>query len=886
MANLWRSIIHIFFLNSLRYVLSSHGNRDKEIVMGSSGKCDEKVKDKTAFCSGRHLRAVPDDLNLDLEILDLSRNAIHSLMNASFIRYPRLVELHLKDNNISIIEIGAFSPLKQLKLLDISENWNMRLSSGNIFKWSGELIHLDLHTSNLRTIPNDILRWLPKLELLNLHTNKIYSIDITNCGTGPNLTVDLSNNDFTSITAETFVFSCQCDFMNLEFSHVQKIDADVISSLFVRRLSITIVDRYPNEMLLQLFDGISKSEIRELQISDIRIPVDRFPPRIFESMYNKSLSFLYFGFLSLNFLQPLIFTNLSHVAHLDIGTRDLHTFEPDVFRGMSELRILNFHSQLKNINEKRCRWDLDLHLLNLSTNHFRALDWNTFLGLENLTVLDLRGNIKLAFLNITESSGLRSLNTLNVRGTSLHSISIYIPLLKTFMLSTYYIVSHGDDLANLFGHSQLLETIDMRSAGIVSLWYPKYNHSLFRGLRNLAKLWLSRNDLLTKIQNGTFLDQFALAELDVRSCQLSTIEPGAFIGLNSLQTLSLERNRLHNLPRNVFHGMKQLTNLHLDHNELTSFDNDIFIDTAIVFLTLSDNQLVKLSPATFHLVEPVLKVIDISWNPLECNCEMKWLLQWFRRSVKVMNTRSSVKVMNTNFTRCSSASMKSLIEKPIMSLKLTDQCSPNLPLYFSISLAFVVIMVVTIVVYINWWVLKYNLFRLRLTLFGYHVLADPRGRTDYRYDLNVMFSDDDREWACGNLRPNLEEKLPHFARNAYGDEDLTHGMFYLDAVLHLVENSFKTILVLSNAALLNHWFMIKFRLALDHVNDTQTDNVLLIFIEEIPTETQPYILRLYINDGKQHLIWTADEQNQENFWTELLGSLKVNLRRTHLIPRK
>ena len=128
--------------------------------------------------------------------------------------------------------------------------------------------------------------------------------------------------------------------------------------------------------------------------------------------------------------------------------------------------------------------------------------------------------------------------------------------------------------------------------------------------------------------------------------------------------------------------------------------------------------------------------------------------------------------------------------------------------------------------------------------------------------------------------------LPQFARNAYGDEELTPGMFYLDAVLHLVENSFKTIILLSDAALVNDWFMIKFRLALDHVNDTQTDNILLIFIEEIPTEEQPYLLRLNINDGMPYLIWRADEQNQENFWTELLGGLTVNLRRTHLIPHE
>ena len=874
MAWLWTAVMHVLFLNSIPPGFSSS---NKESFVWSSGTCEENIKRKTAVCSGRRLSTVPDDLQRDLEILDLSRNNINSLVNTSFNRYSNLVELNLRDNNLSTIEIGALYPMKQLRILNLSVNRNIRIPSGKIFQWSSNLIYLYLFTNDLKTIPKDSLRWLPKLQLLNLQSNKIDFINITYCGTGPNLTVDLSANDFDSITAETFAFICNCDILNLDINPVREIDADIISALSVRSLSVSVHDKNRHRVLAQLFNGISRSRISELKIKDVWIRISSFPPWIFDSMHDKSLSLLYFDLGRLDFLQPLIFANLSRVAHLHMYS-ELQNLEPDFFQGMSKLSILTFHSSLKLINQYQSKWNLDLDRLILENNQLQSVDWYAFVGLENLTELDLNNNPNLAFLNITKSSGLSSLHTLDLRRTALISISIHAPLLKSFSLSVYYDISHDDDFVDLFSHTQLLEQIDMEFAAIVRLSYSKCNHSLFRGLQNLTTLGLSRNVKLTNLQEGTFLYQSSLAELDLRLCQLSTIESGAFEGLHSLHTLRLESNKLHNFPGNVFHGMKQLTILNLDHNLLTAFDKHIFSDTMISVLTISDNQLVRLSSTTFRPVVHVLKSIDISWNPLECNCEMKWLLEWFR---------GSLEIMNQNFTLCSSsASIKPLREKPIMSLNLSDHCTPNIPLYLSLVFASVLIFATITVIYINRWVLKYNLFLMKLKIFGYAVMQDPREHTDYRYDLNVMFCDDDREWARGYLRPGLEEKLPHFVRTAYGDEDLTPGMYYMDAVLDLVENSFKTILLLSRAAILNDWFMVKFRLTLDYVNDIQTDNVLVIFIEEIPREEEPYRLQLYIDDGGPHLTWMEDEQNQENFWTELLGSITVNLTRTHLIPHE
>ena len=70
-----------------------------------------------------------------------------------------------------------------------------------------------------------------------------------------------------------------------------------------------------------------------------------------------------------------------------------------------------------------------------------------------------------------------------------------------------------------------------------------------------------------------------------------------------------------------------------------------------------------------------------------------------------------------------------------------------------------------------------------------------------------MFFDGDEEWAANNFRPELDGKLPDFGRIAFGDDELILGMHFFDALYYNVEKSFKTILLLSRAAVRDQIFM-------------------------------------------------------------------------------
>eukprot|EP00057_Strongylocentrotus_purpuratus_P010858 XP_011665332.1 PREDICTED: toll-like receptor 2 [Strongylocentrotus purpuratus] len=203
-----------------------------------------------------------------------------------------------------------------------------------------------------------------------------------------------------------------------------------------------------------------------------------------------------------------------------------------------------------------------------------------------------------------------------------------------------------------------------------------------------------------------------------------------------------------------------------------------------------------------------------------------------------------------------------------------------------INIAAICFVVAVGFVFHNRWQIRFKLYLLKLAVLGYNELRDARDHNDYEFDLNIIFYDDDEHWIREQLQPAFGERLPQFERNVFGDDDLVLGMHYLDSVDYVVSRSYKTVIVLSRAAVRDRWFMLKFRIAMDHVSDTQTEFVVVVFVEEIPDDEIPFLARLYLSDGRPYFHWPNDERRQKYFWNRLVKSLTINLRTNDLIPNE
>ena len=246
-----------------------------------------------------------------------------------------------------------------------------------------------------------------------------------------------------------------------------------------------------------------------------------------------------------------------------------------------------------------------------------------------------------------------------------------IPKLETFVYSDCTKHYFLDYISDIFSHSKLLKHVIMRNASLNSLWIPfvKNNTSLFGGMQNIISIDLKKNPLKI-VESGILTDLLLLQELDLSGCEIVEIEEKAFKGLQSLQILHLEGNELLDLPHGALWNMAHLRNVSLEGNKLKYLDNDLFFNSSrLQNLTLAKNQLTGLNHSTFEPILNTLLSIDISENEIVCTCNVKWLPLWLSGSITVLNEID---------TRCSSASLEELQEKPLLSFKPANSVAQTL----------------------------------------------------------------------------------------------------------------------------------------------------------------------------------------------------------------
>ena len=841
--------------------------------------CIQNIRGKIAMCDHMNLKRVPSNLNEDITYLNLAQNEIKSLYNNSFSRYRLLKVLNLFSNGIELIELGAFYPLQHLTML-ILQNNNVQITDSRIFRKSERLDLLLIGSPSLSYFPNDTLRWLPKLSRLGLSGSSLSFINITHCPMNKMCRVALDHTKLYSLTAGTFSFSCKLHFLELDGINFVRVDPVVFRTLGLFQLTVGLPDKdYSMQAYFDLFTGISQSSLEMLSLyayigNIFTIPLDFFAPLGAKNVLNMTLTL---SGLSLR-LQDFAFRNLTYVNVLHIFRTGIEIIHPEYFYGMFGLHVLDLsRNSIYGFNTFSSKWNVDdLLYLNLSRNRIQVLSKNAFLGLKNLLTLDLSDNP----CHLVHSLSLLNLQLLDVsRSEQLSIVNFYLPNLFTFLLSERKNAEFWSFFQlNIFWNSSSLEQIllDNSHMSLRDIWSVGFHKSIFHGLRNVTFIDLSNNYLFT-LPSGLFQTLSSLAYLNLGHCKISVIEPNVFHGVDALEILYLDHNLLSTVhflfPVNMMH----LLILTLDSNLLDWLDKGLFSNVPnISFLNISENRLTVLNQSTFIPIQSALKVIDLSGNPLQCSCQIKWLTKW--------STKPSILIARANQTVCSFTSGVHFRGQSLFMIDPKDLCTSYTPLYCMLPFMAVALFGVVSVVYSKRWFLKYKMFLLRLAIVGYQEIQDPRDHGNYDFDLNVIFTDDDKEWVTENFLPQINEHLPHYDRIAYRDDDLPLGMYYLDAVLYLIEHSFKTVLLLSRAATRDHDFMMRLRTALNHVTNTRTLSTLLVFLENIGDEELPHLVKLYLSEERPYMRWIEDERAQKYFWKKLIKTLKVNLKCNDMIP--
>ena len=858
--------------------------------------------------------------------LTISKNNVSSrIEKGTFRPLTRLKLFAAESNNLTSLPDNLFKTNRNLETIDLSYN-NLTFLPDNLFQTNPNLETIDLSHNNLTSFPSSALNSLQNLSNVDLGYNPMKTLNFTRFQSRnvsrmsfPHCTISSLHEHYFLGLQQTIIgdfslihnrLTVLPDFVFRYLEGVKRLDLDgntianfsLLPYLGMKNVEVIDIPNCRISNLTPLKDYTNASHglpvLRELYMSGNKM--FSVPSGAFQGLDN--LIKLDIHQSGIRELHNDSFIGLNSLEILDLSSNSISVITSDMFKPLLNLRTLKMikNSKIKEFSRSmfagiqslvsltvsRCKiskietgdWDLPaLEWLDLSYNPIQSVNKYAFGRMNNLTTLILSNTQITAIENkaFISNSKLQELmlRCVNV-GQALGSISTPFANLNELTLLDFTdtaIALQYQLLQNLSN----LQRLYLANSGLSAddLWDP-HNETLpvLSSLKTLKFLSLSNNNM-DNLQAGTFAGLGNLTTLEMINSNIATMDKDIFADLTSLAFLYLDKNKIKNLSPDYFTNLSSLVVVSVKDNAIKDFRADVFQNQPhFSNLYISRNQLTTIPAGTIF----PKKIVDVSENPLACICDLRWFRYWIHKT--------NVSVIHLDKTTCSRSSILHLREQPITKFDPERECAPDFEVFILSSFLLLFGFLGLLLGYHKRWWIRHRWFHLKLKIVGYNEVVDEREREDYEYDINLMFDEEDEAWVRATLKPGLEENLPNFDRIVCGDDDLPLGMYYIEAIIEVIDRSFKTVLVVSNAAVDNHGFINKLRMAVENMNDVEVEKVVLVFKEDIADRNLPYLVRLFLSKNKPNFRWTEDQEGQRLMWEKLTKSLASNKKMNDILP--
>ena len=296
------------------------------------------------------------------------------------------------------------------------------------------------------------------------------------------------------------------------------------------------------------------------------------------------------------------------------------------------------------------------------------------------------------------------------------------------------------DASNLVtGPEQMRDWSYFRVTGLKKLRYINLNHlglppfhpDFFLDVPSLEEVQISGNhfSMDNHLSRQFFSSNSKLHTINISYANVESIDTDAFVDLHKLEVLDVRGNSLTNDSFVSDLKSTNISRLYLNHNALTQ---------------LSKSMLVQLEGlSTMH--------IDLSGNPLICDCGNVYFVDWVQR------VKDKIHFINGDSYTCAHSS--SLV--PLMTLDvagLKRQCDSKLPIINAVltTLAIVAITILFVVAYFKRWHIKTCIYRLQRR---FKAKTNKEEIVMCKYDAFVLYSgeEEDRLWVHRVLLETLEK---------------------------------------------------------------------------------------------------------------------------------
>ncbi|XP_007227776.3 toll-like receptor 8 [Astyanax mexicanus] len=826
-----------------------------------NGSFSSLFKLKSLTLSYNNLTYVPRGLPLSLVSLELASNRIAYIGENDFQNLHNLLVLKIQGNcprcqnapfpcvpcpNGSIeIHEHAFDHLQKLTLLQLAGN-SIRFLKNGWFSNLSKLQELFLSFNFLFDAIKDgqFLTHLPLLSKLDLSFNygmKAYPRTISLAPTFANLT--------------------SLKILHLRALVFKEIDNETLSPLYALQ-NLSVLDLGTNFLVHTQSDLFS---------------------------HFQNLKLLY---LSENRLYPVSNSKLPQ-----LGSSSGPTFSLPVLSGSSSIReqTFNIPNQLVKpecfnsgrvldlsrnniffISPKQFEGHGNISCLNLSRNGFAAAPNGTeFTALPKLKYLDLSFNkIDLAYDNAFKE--LKMLEVLDlsfnahyftVPGVT-HNLNFLkqLPNLRVLNMSSNSI----DTLTTKEMHSNSLSELQFQHNNLGKLWREndKTYDNLFTHLKNLTHLDISYNNL-NKIPIRVYdclpgkLKKFRLSHNGLEGLEWTLLKR-----FTQLEELILSFNSLVNISQNISQSVPYLRFLDLSKNKISQLTDDFLIGAVnLQWLDLSNNRLAIINQTTFPSKEySHLSSLWLHGNPFRCTCDILSFILWMDgTNVKIPRLATSV--------MCNMP--QSVKGKPVVNFDIRDCIDDQVAflIYFFTTFFIICITFTTTVMHLFYWDVSYLFYYMKAKYKGYEYLSS----TDNVYDAFVTYDTKDpqvSDWVLNHLRVQLEEQGDRYLPVCLEERDWVPGSPLLESMTQSIQQSRKTVFVLTQSFVNSGSFKMAVYLAHQRLLEESKDVIVLLMLE--PVLQSSHFLRLRQRLCSQSVLeWPRAPAAEPWFWQCLRNAIRV-----------
>ncbi|MBN3320518.1 TLR7 protein, partial [Atractosteus spatula] len=795
----------------------------------------------------------------NLEILDLSGNCPRCY-NAPFPCVP------CPNDSPIQIDLHAFQALKKLKILRLHSN-SLRKVPPEWFKHTDSLKVLDLSANFLATeiTVAAFPKYLPRLEELDLSFNyeqQRYPASLC------------LNESFSLLTSlkvlriRGYVFK---ELRRTDITPLTKLSKLAIVDLgtnFIKMTNLNFLQDLKSFQIINLSDNKLSSSSEEEQMNGFLSRDSSHSPVGSSAQYynEEEKDIHYFRYdeyarscKDKNKEVGALSTSLNKKCSqfgktLDISRNNIFYIDAKEFLGFGDLRCLNLsgNAMSQSLNGSEFIHLTSLQYLDFSFNRLDLLYSTAFQELQNLTVLDLSYNNHY-FL----SEGL----------THMLNFTKNLPKLQKLMMNFNGISTS----TNTEMESLSLEILEFKGNRLDFLWrdgdtrYSNY----FKKLFNLKLLDISHNNLnFIPKQVFTGLPD-KISELYINNNNLKTFSWEKLDQLNQLQILDLSNNQLTTVPHELSNCTKSLQKLLLSNNQISKLTTYFLRDAfSLKYLDLSFNQIQYIEQSSFpENIRNHLEILLLNGNKFMCTCDAVWFVLWINQTtVKIPRLATDV--------TCATPRTQKDRSVIFLDLQTCEHNSLSIILYILLTSAILSLLTLSISSHLFFWDVWYFYHFCAAKMKGYRSLSSQSSC----YDAFIVYDRKDQavsEWVFHELRANLEDRGDTRFQLCLEERDWIPGYPLIDNLSQSIQQSKKTVFVLTNRYILSGNFKTAFYIAHQRLMDEKADVIILIFLEKCLQYSKYLRLRKRLCRSSV-LEWPSNPQAQHYFWLCLRNTMATD----------